>query len=659
MKKFLTKYNFAAIFIALAIIFVPSKINTIALENKPSQNSKYNSYEYVIDNYDININVNENNTFDITENITAYFNIPKHGIFRTIPLKNTVTRLNGTTSKNRAKISNLTVDNEYETSLENGNYKIKIGSANQTFIGQQSYLIKYTYNIGKDPINDYDELYYNIIGTEWDTVIGNVTFNITMPKEFDCNKLGFSSSSFGSTNNDNVNYTVNGTQISGSYDGILEIGEALTVRLELPEGYFVVPETTMNFIDYIMLAIPILFLLISIFLWYKFGRDEQIVETVEFYPPEGFNSLEIGFLYKGEAENQDVISLLIYLANEGYIKISEIEQKSLFTKSNGFKITKLKDYDGNNTNERLFLEGLFTKHASINSMTNKIMYAPFEMPTLNKILDSSNNNANEVTSNDLYNNFYTTMEKILANMNNKENKNKIFEKSASIMIVFVYLMIIASYCLMTIPPLIAYGDDTFLIPILVMTVLGFTFIIFNNNADFIIYGVGLLGVIFFSTILPALLQSQIYLIGYIIGLICVLGMIICTKYLPKRTSYGNEMLGKLRGFKNFLETTEKDKLEAMVMEDPNYFYNILPYTYVLGVSDKWIKNFETIALQAPSWYDSPTEFNTIRFGTFMNNTMASAQNVMSSKPQSNSSSSKSSGGGISGGGSGGGGGGSW
>lgn len=659
MKKFLTKYNFAAIFIVLAIIFVPSKINTIALENKPSQNSKYNSYEYVIDNYDININVNENNTFDITENITAYFNIPKHGIFRTIPLKNTVTRLDGTTSKNRAKISNLTVDNEYETSRENGNYKIKIGSANQTFIGQQSYLIKYTYNIGKDPIKDYDELYYNIIGTEWDTVIGNVTFNITMPKEFDYNKLGFSSSSFGSINNDNVNYTVNGNQISGSYDGILEIGEALTIRLELPEGYFVIPKPSMNFTDYVMLAIPILFLLISIFLWYKFGRDEQIVETVEFYPPEGFNSLEIGYLYKGKAENQDVISLLIYLANEGYIKISELEQKSLFAKPNGFKITKLKDYDGNNTNERLFLEGLFTKHASINSVANKIMYAPFEMPTLNKILDSSNNNTNEVTSNDLYNNFYTTMEKILANTNNKENKNKIFEKSASIIILLIYLMIISSYCLMTIPPLIAYGDDTFLIPILLMTVLGFTFIIFNNNTDFIIYGIGLLGVIFFSTILPALLQSQIYLIGYIIGLICVIGMIICTKYLPKRTSYGNEMLGKLRGFKNFLETTEKDKLEAMVMEDPNYFYNILPYTYVLGVSDKWIKKFETIALQAPSWYDSPTKFNTVRFGAFMNNTMASAQNVMSSKPQSNSSSSKSSGGGISGGGSGGGGGGSW
>ena len=97
----------------------------------------------------------------------------------------------------------------------------------------------------------------------------------------------------------------------------------------------------------------------------------------------------------------------------------------------------------------------------------------------------------------------------------------------------------------------------------------------------------------------------------------------------------------------------------MVIENPNYFYDILPYTYVLGVSDKWIKKFETISLQAPSWYDSPTAFNPVSFGSFMNNTMSSAQNIMSSKPKSSGSISRSSGGGRSGGGSGGGGGGSW
>lgn len=95
------------------------------------------------------------------------------------------------------------------------------------------------------------------------------------------------------------------------------------------------------------------------------------------------------------------------------------------------------------------------------------------------------------------------------------------------------------------------------------------------------------------------------------------------------------------------------------MEDPTYFYNILPYTYVLGVSDKWIKKFESISLQAPSWYDSPNAFDMVSFGTFMNSTMVSAQSVMSSSPSSDSGGGGSSGGGSSGGGSGGGGGGSW
>ena len=96
------------------------------------------------------------------------------------------------------------------------------------------------------------------------------------------------------------------------------------------------------------------------------------------------------------------------------------------------------------------------------------------------------------------------------------------------------------------------------------------------------------------------------------------------------------------------------------MQNPQYFYDILPYAYVLGISDKWIKKFETINLQAPNWYDSNTSFNAITFGSFISNTMNSAHSSMASSPSSSSSSSGgSSGGGSSGGGSGGGGGGSW
>ena len=79
------------IIISLVIIY---PLNTYAISDStyltPSKSDRYNSYDYVIDKYDINVMVHENNTFDVIETIDTYFNIPKHGIFRTIPrmLKN-------------------------------------------------------------------------------------------------------------------------------------------------------------------------------------------------------------------------------------------------------------------------------------------------------------------------------------------------------------------------------------------------------------------------------------------------------------------------------------------------------------------------------------------------------------------------------------------
>ena len=75
-----------------------------------------------------------------------------------------------------------------------------------------------------------------------------------MPKEFDSSKLGFSSGTTGSTDNSKVKYNVSGNKITGSYNGILGAGEALTVRCELPEGYFVGTGLTFNLMNYIFIC---------------------------------------------------------------------------------------------------------------------------------------------------------------------------------------------------------------------------------------------------------------------------------------------------------------------------------------------------------------------------------------------------------------------
>ena len=579
---------------------------------------------YTIESYDINMVVNENNTFDITETINVNFTLSKHGIYRKIPLRNTVERLDGTTSKNRAKISNIQVSENYTTSNEDGYKVIKIGDANKTLTGKHTYTIKYNYNIGKDPLKDADELYFNLIGDEWDTIINKVNFTIEMPKSFDKTKLGFSSGRRYSTNSSNISYTVNGNTIKGTLKTALNYGETLTVRLTLPEGYFIGASNNIDYIMILQIAISIIFVIIAYILWKNYGKDDMVVETPEFYPPNDLNSADIGFIYKGHSEQKDIISLLIYLANKGYLRIEEYEETTLkVIKNKNFKIVKIKEYDGNNKDERTFFYDLFKDR-------------------------------NEVTKNDLYNKFYLTVKKISKNINRKENQEKIFEKASLGKRSFIIAMIVIVFLFMVGLSIIKLRNaETIVMTSLIL-----------GTALLMVYGSpskGIVAITSFVFIVSAFLFTAVdiisdasYLIKFIIESICIVALIIFLGIMKKRTQYGTEMLGKIKGFKNFLEMAEKPRLEQLVMEDPEYFYNILPYTYVLGVSNKWMKKFEDIAIEPPTWYYGYSYFNMRSFNSFMNSTYSSISSAMTSSPSSSSS-----GGGFSGGGSGGGGGGSW
>lgn len=402
------------------------------------------------------------------------------------------------------------------------------------------------------------------------------------------------------------------------------------VQLELLEDDIARTKNKPNFIDYILGLIPIIFLLISILIWYKYGRDKKVIETIEFYPPKGFNSLEVGFLYKGKADSKDVISLLIYLANKGYIKISE-------TSENRLKITKLKEYDGNNINEQIFLKGLFTKQKS---------------ESLISLLNAPEENVNEVTIIDLYDTFYITIEKILSNINSKENKNKIFEQTTPKLKKVIILMIILTYLAIFVPPNLLSEEYQGLIFVFLIPI-GFGFfgisefffsekelIFVNGKPTYSKIRIKILGI--FTSLLwivipslsityPGFLANKIYILNLIIGLLCIIGMLICIQKLPKRSSYGNEILGKLIGFKTFLETVEKEKLEDMVAKDPTYFYNILPYAYALNVSNKLIEQFKSVLLPPPNWCDDLDKFYIEKLDNIINSAVEKTKENIQNK----------------------------
>ena len=134
------------------------------------------------------------------------------------------------------------------------------------------------------------------------------------------------------------------------------------------------------------------------------------------------------------------------------------------------------------------------------------------------------------------------------------------------------------------------------------------------------------------------------------GLIGLIISSICYKNLVKKSKLGQKIMAELLGLKKFIEVAEKHRLESLVEENPNYFYDILPYAYILGVSEKWINKLEQIIPVSSEWYRGN------RFRKFSNN-MHSAAIPTTSNGGIRSSSGG--GGGHSGGGHGGGGGGSW
>ena len=639
------KYIGTLVFVfLLSICLLPNRVDAITRDDG-----------YTINNYDIIIKVKENNVLDITENINVNFNESRHGIYRTIPLFNTITRLDGTTSKNKVQITNIKVNEPYTKSIQNGKLNLQIGDPDRTITGPKTYSIHYDYNLGKDPSKDYDELYFNLIGNEWDTNINKVNFMINLPKEFDSDNLGFSTGKFGSTSSNDVYHQVNGNTISGYTLKTLEPGEGLTIRLELEEGYFKNAKLQVDWKESLIYIFPILFPILCYNLWKKYGKDDKVVKTIEFNPPDGMNSLDVGFYYKGIATDKDVISLLLYFANKGYLKISKTQVPKLFGTRESFTITKLKEYDGNDWCEKTFLEGLFRKRRKDQS--------PY-------LIGIQTIPSNKVTEEDLKDNFYITIRHILNDKKSKENQDKIFDsksvrKKGSIMaaIVITFLMII-------IPPFLTTYDfiGTFF-PLFIAALAISIYTYYTAKAleektkklpsillmTLVIIIVLCISFFAFPNVLLAF--DSITLTGYLIGLICIIIMTIFYRIIPKRTPYGIEILGKIKGFKEFIETAEKDKLETLVQDNPTYYYDILPYAYVLGVSNTWMKKFESMSYQPPNWYEGSTDFHISDFDHFM----FSATRTMTSAPSSSMSSGSSggSGGGSAGGGSGGGGGGSW
>ena len=290
---------------------------------------------WVINNFTATINVNRDATLDITEKIDADFgDLQKHGIYRYLPLsyKDNV----GQSYNLRFKLLSVTDGNGKAWPYEVSGWStktIKIGDADKTVSGQQTYNIHYQIKRGIRFL-DTDELYWNVNGNGWGVPIDKVSASVNFPAGADNIKTKCYVGAMGSENQ-NCTAQAQGNAAIFAASNLLPY-EGLTVVAGAPKGTLVAPTAAAKIADTLRDNSSYIIFLLSLIafwlIWYIKGRDPGGKKTIapEFAPPEGLSPSDMGTLKDERADMLDISVGIIYLASRGFLTIKEIEKKGLF-----------------------------------------------------------------------------------------------------------------------------------------------------------------------------------------------------------------------------------------------------------------------------------------------------------------------------------------
>lgn len=589
---------------------------------------------FYIKNYNIDVQVSKDNVYRINEQIDVYFTSPSHGIFRTIPIKNTVRRSDGSKYVNSAKIKNFKATDLVSKDIVGNSIKYKMGDPNRKITGSKTYRIQYDYVLSPDAIKE-NEFYFNLIGTQWDTHIKRVVFKISMPKKFDQNALGFSMGRYGQAGlSRKLFFESDGYQIKGYTLSPLFAKEALTVRIALPENYF---EKRIDKNMQYCILLSVLLAVICVIFWFLNGKDDPVIPVVSFRPPKGINSAQMAAIYKNNIDADCTSSLILYLASKGYLKIEG--QNGLYF------LTRLKNYDGKDFMIKALFQELF-----LNEVEGTVpMYRIETSQSFQMALFAFEESLHK-------------FKRKIYDQNSISFKNFIVPLICSIGILATFLFASNDYSLEFIPRC----NFILLFPIIALII--FCSHVFSPKIPISAKGFLTLWSSLFGGI-PAIILvtsygvfSTFFNTDSLISFLCLIISIICTVNMPKKNLKGRRLLGEIIGFKKFIETVEKHRLEMLTQQNPDYIHKILPYAYALGVDGIWMdKISEMVNISVPSWYSGSYDRNAfLAYRNSVNNAIMSSKNLgMSTGSGYRGGRSSRGGGGFSGGGSGGGGGGSW
>lgn len=335
---------------------------------------------WVIERFASDIEIQKDGRLAITEAIDVDFQslTDRHGIFREIPV-----RYRWDPDPTMERVYELSVQSvrdaagrslTYETSTEGANFRIKIGDADRTVRGKQTYRIAYTVRGALNGFPDHDELFWNVNGGEWSVATRVVSASVRVPADA-ITRITCYEGPTGSTKA--CRSSMAGQRADFAATTPLDAGEQLTIvaalrkgvvaepvpilqrRARDPEEWFDATPATLG----AAVAVMVAGLWAVVWRWWTAGRDLRERETIvaEFEPPEKIRPAQAGLLIDEQADPKDVTATIVDLAVRGHLKITEEPAQGLFGKKDWLltrqvgvaKDPRLELYEGT------ILEGLF------------------------------------------------------------------------------------------------------------------------------------------------------------------------------------------------------------------------------------------------------------------------------------------------------------
>lgn len=529
--------------------------------------NKNNNNSYYFENYNLRINVNENNVYNVTEKYEVNFKNGIVPIIKDVNIRHKYTRDDGTKVNKRAIISNIVVNDTYFLSTVEAKRRLKIGIEDRK--DKENNLknvnVTFDYNVGKDVLDNADEFVYYL--TNFNSKINNMTFEITMPREFDSSTIGVYDEN--GILFERVNIETEGRVIKGNFKSVVQPNNKYYIKVLLPDNYFKNTSSNVSVLSVMSFILPILFIIISVVIWFKLNKKQAVKKIIHLYYDENINSLEMGYLYNGKIKDNDISTLIFYLANKGYINIVSFKDD--------YKIVKNKKYDGKNKLEKIFLTILFKEKDELNR------------EELMKIIPMTKELLKE------------------------EIKNKYREQPVIVRPIFNYklifwLMVLFIFILITLNTLVEYQTNMILINLIVSGIGYIVLLRFITERRSVIEKIIVSLISLLLIIMPIVLGSykafvldKSYIFIYVVGVISMTIIALISNSMSNRTMYGRRVYSELISYKEKLLNSSVEKVKFIGEE---YIYKILPFAFVLGISDKWMDKFENEKCNKPEWFIS-------------------------------------------------------